>query len=389
MKIKYVSQFGWVLALGGLVLAGCGQSQSPQGGGAAGPVEVGVYEVKPQQLALTTELSGRTSAYQVSEVRPQVNGIIQRRQFVEGEDVKAGQSLYQIDPALYQATYDSAKATLAAAKNKASRYDDLVAIKAVSQQDYDDAQSALQQAQSALETARINLAYTKVSAPISGRIGKSSVTPGALVTANQATALTTIQQLDPMYVDVTQSSAELLRLKRDWASGKLKRVNNKEASVRLLLEDGSEYPLSGKLQFSDVTVDQGTGTYTLRAVFPNPKGDLLPGMYVRAVLEEGTTSEALLVPQQGVSRDNKGNPTALVLTAEGKVEARVLKTERTVGDKWLVGEGIQSGDRVIVEGLQKVRPGAMAKAVPVGNAAAPAATEAKAGGSETPAAAKP
>ncbi|MGL4410085.1 MAG: efflux RND transporter periplasmic adaptor subunit [Zoogloea sp.] len=368
------------MALSGALLAACGQQGQPQGAG--GPVEVGTYEVQTQKLALTTELSGRTSAYQVSEVRPQVNGIVQRRLFVEGADVKAGQSLYQIDPAVYQVTFDSAKAALAKAeatlsstRAKASRYDELVAIKAVSQQDQDDAQASLKQAladvetaKANLEAARINLAYTQVAAPISGRIGKSTVTPGALLTANQTTALTTIQQLDPMYVDVTQSSAELLRLKREWASGKLKRISNKEASVRLILEDGSEYPLPGKLQFSDVTVDQGTGTLTLRAVFPNPKGDLLPGMYVRAVLEEGTASEALLVPQQGVSRDTKGNPTAMVLNGEGKVEARSLKTERTVGDKWLVSEGLQAGDQLIVEGLQKIQPGIPAKGVPVNGA---------------------
>ncbi len=379
------------LAVSAWMLAACGQSgQAGPNHGAPGPVEVGVVQLQAQPLALTTELAGRTAAFQVSEVRPQVNGIIQARQFVEGADVKAGQALYQIDPALYQVAYDSAKAALAKAeaslmtvRNKASRYEELVAVKAVSQQDHDDAQAALKQAQAevaaakaSLESARINLGYSRVLAPIAGRIGKSAVTPGALVTANQATALTTIQQLDPMYVDVSQSSAELLALKRDWASGKLKRVSNKEASVRLLLEDGSAYSLPGKLQFSDVTVDPGTGSLTLRAVFPNPKGDLLPGMYVRAVLEQGTASAALLVPQQGVSRDTKGNPTAMVLTAEGKVEARSLKTERTVGDKWLVSEGVRAGEQLIVEGLQKIQPGMAVKGVPIAKAgAAPAAKQ--------------
>jgi len=377
---KTLLSVGVAMALGSALLAGCGQSGSSATGGQGGVAEVGVVEVQGQKVTLTTELSGRTSAYQVSEVRPQVSGIIQKRQFTEGADIKAGQPLYQIDAALYQATYDSAKASLAkaaanltTASNKAARYDDLVAIKAVSQQDYDDAQAALKQgvadvdaAKAALETARINLAYTKVAAPISGRVGKSTVTPGALVTANQASALTTVQQLDPIYVDVTQSSAELLRLKQEWASGRLKQADAHQAEVKLLLEDGSVYAQTGKLQFSDVTVDQSTGTITLRAVFPNPKGDLLPGMYVRAVLEQGVDEQGILVPQQGVSRDNKGNPTALVLGADGKVELRVLKTDRTVGDKWLVKEGLKAGDRLIVDGLQKVQPGASAKAVPVG-----------------------
>ncbi len=338
---------------------------------AATPPEVGVMDIQAQALTLTTELSGRTSAYLVSEVRPQVGGIIQKRHFVEGAEVKAGQPLYQIDPASYQATYDSARASLAKAeasltstRNKASRYEELVAIKAVSQQDNDDSQAALKQAQAdvaaakaAVETARINLDYTRVTSPISGRIGRSSVTPGALVTASQASALSTVQQLDPIYVDVTQSSAELLRLKRDLASGQLKPAGANQAAVKLLLEDGSAYSLPGKLQFSDVTVDQNTGTIMLRAVFPNPKGDLLPGMYVRAVLEEGDEAQAILAPQQGVTRDTKGNPTALVVGADNKVELRVLKTRRVVGDKWLVSEGLKAGDKLIVDGLQKIAPG--------------------------------
>lgn len=393
MKLKFSTSLrlsGLMFSAAVLALAGCGQSAPPQG--APGPVEVGTYQVQPQSLALTTELAGRTAAYQMSEVRPQVNGIIQRRLFVEGADVKAGQALYQIDPAVYHAAEQSAQAALAkaeanltTAQNKAARYDELVSIKAVSQQEHDDAKAALQQARAdvasakaALTSARINLGYSRVTAPISGRIGKSGVTPGALVTANQATALTAISQLDPIYVDVTQTSADLLRLKRDWASGKLKRVGNGEAAVRLVLEDGSAYPQAGKLQFSDVTVDQSTGSLTLRAVFPNPKGDLLPGMYVRATLEQSSASDALLVPQQGVSRDVKGNATALVLNGQGKVESRILKAERAVGDKWLVTDGLKAGDQVIVEGVQKVQPGADAKGVPVkpggdGGAAAPAA----------------
>jgi membrane fusion protein (multidrug efflux system) len=372
----------WVIvALGSLALAGCGKGQAPAAG--SGQVEVGIVEVQTEKASLTTELPGRISAFQISEVRPQVTGIVQKRLFIEGGDVKAGQPLYQIDPAMYQVAYDSAKATLSKAQanlttasSKAVRYDELVAIKAVSQQEFDDTQAALKQAladvdtaKANLESARINLGYTQVRAPISGRIGKSAVTPGALLTANQAAVLTTVQQLDPVYVDLTQSSSELLKLKRDWESGRLKRVSDKEASVRLLLEDGTPYGAEGKLQFSDVTVDQGTGTLTIRAVFPNPKGNLLPGMYVRAVLEAGTASDAILVPQQGVSRDSKGNPVAMVVNSEGKVEARPLKTERTVGDKWLVNEGLKSGDKLIVEGLQKVQPGLPVVAVPVGKGA--------------------
>jgi membrane fusion protein (multidrug efflux system) len=370
------------------MLSGCGQQASTES--VAAIPDVGIVEIQAQAVTLTTELSGRTSAFQVSEVRPQVGGIIQKRLFVEGADVKAGQALYQIDPATYQATYDSARASLAKAeaslistRNKASRYEELVAIKAVSQQDNDDSQAALKQAQAdvasakaAVETARINLDYTRVAAPISGRIGRSSVTPGALVTAGQSAALATVQQLDTIYVDVTQSSAELLRLKRDLASGQLKAAGANQASVKLMLEDGSVYPEAGKLQFSDVTVDQSTGSITLRAVFPNPKGDLLPGMYVRAVLEEGGEDRAILVPQQGVTRDTKGNPTALVVGAENKVELRVLKTRRTVGDKWLVSEGLKAGDKLIVDGLQKIGPGMPVNPVPAlsaDKAAAPAA----------------
>lgn len=388
IKIKRLLPAGVALVFSAVMLSGCGRQATPEA--AATPPEVGVIDIQAQALTLTTELSGRTSAYLVSEVRPQVGGIIQKRQFVEGAEVKAGQPLYQIDPASYQATYDSARASLAKAeaslvstRNKASRYEELVAIKAVSQQDNDDSQAALKQAQAdvaaakaAVETARINLDYTRVASPISGRIGRSSVTPGALVTASQASALSTVQQLDPIYVDVTQSSTELLRLKRDLASGQLKPAGANQAAVKLLLEDGSAYPLPGKLQFSDVTVDQNTGTIMLRAVFPNPKGDLLPGMYVRAVLEEGDEAQAILAPQQGVTRDTKGNPTALVVGADNKVELRVLKTRRVVGDKWLVSEGLKAGDKLIVDGLQKIAPGMAVhpvsadKAVPAAPAAA-------------------
>lgn len=384
IRTRWLLPVGAALVGGGLMLSGCG----PQAGTvAASPVpDVGVVDIQAQAVTLTTELAGRTSAFQVSEVRPQVGGIIQKRLFVEGADVKAGQALYQIDPAIYQATYDSARASLAkaeasliATRNKAARYEELVAIKAVSLQDNDDSQAALKQAQAdvaaakaAVETARINLDYTRVSSPISGRIGRSSVTPGALVSAGQSSALATVQQLDTIYVDVTQSSAELLRLRRELAGGQLKAVGTGQASVKLILEDGSVYPQAGKLQFSDVTVDQSTGSVTLRAVFPNPGGDLLPGMYVRAVLEEGREDRAILAPQQGVTRDTKGNPTALVVGADNKVELRVLKTRRTVGDKWLIGEGLKAGDKLIVDGLQKIAPGVPVNPVPATPAEKPA-----------------
>ena len=384
------------LLSGALILTACGKKQAPAGP-PQGPPEVGVVEIKPERVALTTELSGRTSAHRTAEVRPQVSGIIQKRVFTEGIDVKAGQLLYQIDPASYQAAYASAKAALARAEAnlvparlKAERYKDLVALKAVSQQDYDDAHAALKQAEAdvastraAVETARINLAYTKVTAPISGRIGRSTVTDGALVTANQPTALATIQQLSQMYVDVTQSTSEMLRLKQNLASGLLKHSGADQARVKLILENGSDYPLPGTLKFSEVTVDQSTGSITLRAVFPNPKQVLLPGMFVRAILEEGTSEQAILVPQRGVTRDPAGNAMVMVVGAEEKVEPRVIKAARTVGDKWLVSEGLKAGDRVILEGIQKARPGMPVKAVPFGSkpAAAPA-------GATQPAAAK-
>ncbi len=356
------------------MLAGCGAKQAgPAQGGAQQAPEVAVFTVTPQALAMSTELPGRTAAYQVAEVRPQVGGLIQKRLFTEGADVKAGVQLYQIDAATYQAAYNSAKANLAKAKAnlaaaapKVARYKELVAIEGVSRQDYDDAVAAHEQAkaeveaaQAAVDSARINVDYTKVASPISGRISRSNVTPGALVTAGQATALTTVQQLDPIYVDVTQSSEELLRLKREMESGSLKKANG-QAAVTLLLADGSKYALPGKLQFSDVSVDPGTGNVTLRALFPNPKHDLLPGMFVRAVLETGVSEQAIAVPQMGVTRNPKGEATALVLNKEGKVEQRVLQTGGTIGDKWLVKSGLVAGDRVIVEGLQKVKPGAPA-----------------------------
>jgi membrane fusion protein (multidrug efflux system) len=370
-----------VVAVGALAaawtLAGC-QNSGAKAPGQSGPPEVAVVEVKPERVAITTELPGRTSAYLVAEVRPQVSGIIQNRLFKEGADVNAGDVLYQIDPATYQAAWESAKAQLARAEANisrtralAERYRELVEIRAVSRQEYDDAVAALKQAEAdieagkaAVETARINLAYTRVTAPIAGRIGKSSVTVGALVMAGQGMPLSTIQQIDPVYVDVTQSSAVLLQLQKGMASGALKRDSANRAKVKLILEDGSPYPLEGALQFQDVTVDPTTGSYILRIVFPNPKRILLPGMFVRAVLEEGVSEKAILVPQQGVSRDPKGNPFALIVDAEGKVQQRMLALIRTIGDRWLVSDGLATGDRVIVEGMQRVRPGASVKAVP-------------------------
>lgn len=350
----------------------------------SGPPEVGIIVVKPEKVSLTTELSGRTTPQQIAEVRPQVGGIILKRLFTEGSDVKVGQVLYQIDPATYQAAFASAKASEARAEAnlnsvrlKAERYRDLVGIKAVSQQDSDDAQAMFKQAEAdvastkaAVETARINLAYTRITAPISGRIGRSTITSGALVTASQPTALATIQQLDSMYVDVTQSTADLLKLKQKLANGVLKKSG--AAQVKLVLEDGSPYPLSGTLKFSEVTVDQSTGSVTLRAVFPNPGQELLPGMFVRAILVEGIHESAILIPQRGVTRNPKGEALVMTVGAEEKVEPRVIKVSQTVGDNWLVSDGLKAGDRVILEGLQKARPGTAVKAVPFGSAPAAA-----------------
>lgn len=358
--------------------AGCGEKKA-SAPPPAGPAEVGIMVVKPQKASLTTELSGRTSAHLTAEVRPQVSGIIKKRLFIEGADVKAGQVLYQIEPASFEAAYSSAKAiqakveaSLSSLKLTESRYRELVKIKAVSQQDYDNAFAALKQgeaevavAKAAVESARINLAYTKISAPISGRIGRSLITDGALVTAGQAAALATIQQMDSMFVDVTQSTADMLKLKQNLASGVMKKSGS--AKVKLILEDGTSYPLSGTLKFSEVTVDQSTGSVVLRAIFPNPKKELLPGMFVRAVLEEGMNENAILVPQRGVTRTPKGDAIVMTVGADEKVEPRPIKVVRTVGDKWLVSEGLKTGDRVILEGLQKARPGTVVKAVPFGS----------------------
>lgn len=431
-----------VLALS-LCFGGCGKG--PQAGPKppSGPPEVAVQVIAPQRVSITTELPGRTSPYLVAEVRPQVGGLVEKRLFTEGADVRAGDVLYELDPSSYQAACAGAQAAQARARAsvasaraartnasaavagaraalaraeanavplrlKAQRYGELVTLNAVSRQDADDAAAAVRQADAAVqaadaavkgaeaqgegaeaalksaeaeiagadaawETARINLAHTRVSAPIGGCIGRSAVTVGALVTANQAAALATIQQLDPVYVDLTQSAANLLRLKQSVAKGELHKGGPGGARVKLVLEDGSPYPLAGTLKFSDVTVDPGTGSVTLRTVFPNPRRLLLPGMYVRAVLEEGTSDRALLVPQRGVTRNPAGQATVLVVGAGEKVESRVIKTERTVGESWLVTEGLKPGDRVILEGSQRAKPGTPVKAVPFGAVAPPSA----------------
>ncbi|SDA81036.1 membrane fusion protein, multidrug efflux system [Pseudomonas sp. NFPP33] len=352
------------IAVAMLSLTGCQESSPPQ---TQQTPQVGVVTLEAKPFALTSEVPGRTSAYRIAEVRPQVNGIIQKRLFTEGSEVKAGQQLYQIDPATYEAAFKSAQATQLSAKSLADRYKLLVADKAVSQQAYDEARAAGLQADAALEQARIDLRYTKVMAPISGRIGRSAVTEGALVSNGQANAMATIQQLDPIYVDVTQSSKELLRLRRDLAEGRLQKASDSAAKVALKLEDGSRYAHEGTLEFSEVAVDESTGSVTLRAVFPNPDHLLLPGMFVHAELLSGVKQNAILAPQQGVTRNQRGEPTAMVVGADNKVELRVLKADRTTGSAWLVEEGLNEGDRLITEGLQFVQPGAEVKAVPASN----------------------
>jgi len=405
-----------VVLFGGVILSGCERQQAPP----PPPVpEVATVTIQPQQVELITELPGRTSSYFVAEIRPQVSGIIQKRPFVEGSDVRAGQVLYQIDPAHFQAAYDNAvanlnvmrkaadraraaleasiagvtrqRATLELARTNRSRFEELFNDRAVSERERDQAvteaevaeatlqaveaqvksdreavataEAAIKQAEAVLETARINLGYTRITAPITGRIGKSNVTVGALVTAHQPTTLAVIQQLDPIYVDAPQSSANLLRLKQNISSGWIKGDGPNQTRVKLLLEDGTPYPLEGTLKFSDVTVDPSTGSFILRMVFPNPKHILLPGMYVRALVQEGIVDQAILVPQQAVTRNPKGVPIAMVVDSSNKVEQRMLRIDRAIDDKWLVVSGLAPGDRVIVEGLQRVRPGASVKVV--------------------------
>ncbi|KAB2964332.1 MAG: efflux RND transporter periplasmic adaptor subunit [Thermoanaerobaculia bacterium] len=363
-------------------VGGCGGG--PQGGLPPGPAEVGTVTLRPQRVVLSTELPGRTAPFLVAEVRPQVNGLLLERRFEEGADVRAGELLYRIDPEPYRAAVAEAEAALAmaeahlpATRARVERLRELVEVRAVGQQDVDDAEAARLQAEAgiaaaraAVASARIHLGYTPIRAPISGRTGKSTVTVGALVTAYQPNPLVVIQQLDPIYVDVTQSAAELLRLRRVVASGDLTIDGESASRVRLLLEDGSPYPHEGTLEFRDVTVDPATGAVSLRMVFPNPDHLLLPGMFVRAVVEEGVDEDAILAPQQGVTRDPRGNAVALVVDAEGKVEERRLVLGRALGDRWLVTAGLAGGDRLIVDGLQRVRPGVAVSAVDVETAAA-------------------
>jgi len=363
-----------VALMGGLLLAGCDrQQQSPP----PHVPEVAVVTVRPHKVVLTTELPGRTSAFRVAVIRPQVSGLILKRLFTEGSDVKAGQALYQIDPAPFQASLDNAKAALSrseanlsAISLKAERLRELLADKAVSRQDYDDATAALKQTEADIEywkamvkSARINLGFTRITAPISGRIGRSQVTEGAIVTAYQPVAMATIQQLDPMYVDVSQSTTDLLRLKNLLKSGQLDQNGASQKKVGLILDDDTTYPWKGTLQFRGVTVEPSTGTVVLRIVFSNPENILLPGMFVRAVVKEGVNTQAILIPQQAVSRDPKGNPLTLVVNSQSKVEQRQLTIDRAIGNKWLVTSGLTPGERVIVEGVLKVRPGATVKAV--------------------------
>jgi len=404
--------------LGGLLLGGCdgnGRSQPPPQ-----VPEVAVVTVQPQKVVLTTELPGRTSAFRVAQIRPQANGLIQKRLFTEGSDVKAGQILYQIDPAPFQAALDNATANLAVMRKSADRaraalkagiarvtqqqatlelartnrrrFEDAFKDKAVSTSQRDQAvtnanvakatlratkaqlesdraavavaKAAIHQAEAAVETVRINLGYCRVTAPISGRIGRSNVTEGAIVTAYQPVPLATIQQLDPIYVDVPQSTTEVLRLKSRLKDGRLNQNGRNQSKVKLLMEDGTAYPLEGTQQFRDVTVDPTTGSVILRGVFPNPEYTLLPGMFVRVIIKEGVNEQAILIPQQGVSRDRKGNPVSLIVDPGGKAQQRMLTLDRAISDKWLVSEGLVPGDQVIVEGMQRVRPGAAVKVVP-------------------------
>ncbi|WP_157219064.1 efflux RND transporter periplasmic adaptor subunit [Flavisphingomonas formosensis] len=365
----------WFLSGLSLLLASCGPNEKKRD---TTPPEAGFVVLKAETVPIYVELSGRTAAYETSEVRPQVSGLIQARLFTEGSIVKAGQTLYRIDPSLYKAAVDQADANLASAlanrestQAKADRYRPLAQIEAVSKQDYTDAAAAAKQAvasvaqnRATLETARINLRFTRVPAPITGRIGRSLFTTGALVTANQADPLTTIQRLDPIYVDIQQSSAELLALRRSLASGG---VVPSAATVKLTLEDGSTYPLAGTVEFAEAMVDPNTGSVTLRARFPNPSGLLLPGMYVRARLSQATSRSAILVPQRGLSRDAKGNATVMVVGAGNKAELRTVTAGQTVGDAWLVTSGLNPGDKVIVEGLGKVRAGQAIRPVPAGS----------------------
>jgi membrane fusion protein (multidrug efflux system) len=369
--------FAVILAYVAVFSSSCGRQAQSQGQSQV--PEVSTITVATESVELVTELPGRVSAFRIAEVRPQVSGLILKRYFVEGSDVKAGQLLYQIDPAPFEAALNNAKAALGKAeaqilsiKPKVERFRELLAEKAVSQQDYDDVSAALKQAMAEVEywkasvrSAQINLGYTRITAPISGRIGKSNVTEGAVVTAYQQMPLTTIQQLDPVYVDVTQSTTELQQLKRKIEEGRLKYGGQKNTKVKIILDDGTIYPRPGELQFRDVTVDPTTSSVTVRIIVSNPDHTLLPGMYVRAQVQEGINEHAILVPQEAVQRDRKSNPFVLVVNQEQKVEVRPVVLDRAIGDKWLVASGLSPGDRVIVEGIVKVRPGMTVKEVPL------------------------
>jgi membrane fusion protein (multidrug efflux system) len=386
---RFASRKAIFVFVAALLTVGCGGPQdAPQGMGA---VPVTVVTLKTEQVTLTRELPGRTTPFLVAEVRPQVDGIVKQRLFTEGGSVEAGQPLYQLDDATYAANVASARAALTRAEASlhtaqlnARRSADLIAINAISRQDDENATAALKQAEAdvaasraAVRSAEVTLGYARISAPIGGRIGRSTVTQGALVTANQATPLATVQQLDPIYVDLTQSSAEWLHLRKELQSGRMQGA--RDLPVKVLLEDGTEYPQPGKLAFSEVSVDPTTGSFALRVVVPNPDHTLLPGMYVRAVIGTGSRQEGLLVPQQGIARDPKGNTTAMVVGKDGKVELRPVRVSQAIADKWLVEDGLVAGDRVIVEGLQKIRPGAPVQATEAGAAPAQAAPAAQAG----------
>jgi len=391
VRRKPFALFVIVLAAGACLLAGCGRRQPPRTSAAP---NVGVITVQAQPVALVTELPGRTNPVTASDVRPQVSGIVLKRLFQEGSEVRAGQVLYQIDPRSYEAAAEQARGQLLRAQAnvtttrlKAERYAELIKINAISRQDYDDARAAAEQAladvtqmRGALRAAEINLGYTRVTAPISGRIGRSTFTPGALVTASQTEPLTTIQQLDPIYVDLTQSSAALLRLQHNLVGGRLQNAGAAQAKVSLVLEDGTPYPLEGRLQFTDVTVDANSGTVNLRAIFPNPHRMLLPGMYVRARITEGVAPQGILAPQRAVTRDPKGAGSAFVVNAQGHAEPRTLTIVRAIGDNWLISSGLRAGDRLIVDGLQKIQPGAPVHPVPFKASVAAAQPAARAGG---------
>lgn len=378
MTIKSTTALAAAMALSGVLLVtGCSGEKSAAANSAA-PMQVSVLTVKSEPVTLSEELPGRISAHRVAEVRARINGIVLKRLFTEGTDVKEGDVLFQIDPAPYEAALDSAKATLAraeaglaSAKSQAERFKGLVESNAVSRQNYDDAEASrlsfvadVAAAKAAVRTAEINLGYTNVTSPISGRIGRAEVTEGAYVQQGTATLLATVQQLDPLYVDLSRSAEDVIRLKQALTSGRLASAGENNARFSLVLSNGDEYPHGGSLQFSDVSVNISTGTVTLRGLIPNPDQDLLPGMFVRARLVEGTNPEALLLPQSLVTRNTKGEPTTLVVGADGKTELRVLTITRSVGNRWLIDGGLAAGDRVITDNLQKLRPGIPVQATP-------------------------